>query len=103
MLHAPSLYPLLIDFGELVKQDKQPRVIPVWPVSRRMTLVVAIVEEFENADEGKEEMYVLTEPSQADELVDFNSGLSQTAVLFFSVTRKWAMENCEKLTVESWN
>ena len=89
----------------LYQYDNQPRVIPRWPESRRMTLVVVIVEDLGTSLESDAVGYVLTDPGQADRLVDFSNSLDGVGVLFFSVPRGRVIkeEICPGLTSEAWD
>jgi len=69
-----------------------------------MTLVAVIVEDLKTSLESQAVGYVLTDPAQADRLVDFNNSLDSVGVLFFSVPRGRVMqqETCPTLTADSW-
>ena len=106
MHRTPSPFPLTPpeDYaieGVLYEYDNDPRVIPQWPESRRMTLVAVVVEDFHTETESEAVGYVITEPAQADELVNFEASYP-CAVLFFTIPKRRAKQMCPKLSDDDW-
>ena len=88
--------------GLLSVYDSDPRLIPEWPASRRMTLVAVVVVDFDTAAEQDAAGYVLTEQSQANALVSFDVSHSDFVILFFKISKQRAKEFCPGLTDEAW-
>ncbi len=88
--------------GWLIKFDSQPTMVPRWPASRRMALVAVIVEDLQTEAESEAVGYVLTQRGQADALMDFENGLDNVGVLFFTVPKGQMIKHCPGLTQESW-
>ena len=85
--------------------DSQPRLIPRWPESKRMTLVAVACRQFHTDKESAAEAYVITKRSQADALVDFEASLDSTGVLFFRVPKHTVLDpqvTPEGLTESDW-
>ena len=87
--------------GVLYDYDKTPRVLPQWPLSRRMTLVAVIVNDFDTEKENDATGYVITNPEQANELVTLDYSVPH-AILFFTIPKRRAKQMCPSLCDEDW-
>lgn len=67
-----------------------------------MTLVAVIVEGMHTALEKESKAYVLTSPSQADEILHAAVKRTGLGVLFFSVPRSIVIPLCSGLTEDAW-
>jgi len=101
----------------LETRDAQPRLLPRWPKSQRMTLV-ALLAEASSLDavttphkegqlhiplDGELSAYVITSKELAAAVVDYTRLRESAALaLFFLVSRTVVLDVCEGLSPTSW-
>lgn len=89
--------------GWLYQLDNDPRRMPRWPDSDRMTLVAAVVENPHRPDESPAFGYVITHPEQTGWLSQRVFDGIPLMVLYFTITRQRAIQQTPGLQTESWS
>ncbi len=82
----------------LLQFDNRPSVLPRWPASARMTLVVVAVDMVKPDSEST--AYVLEEPVDANEFCD-KSAERNDGYLFFTVLKSEVLPFCEPAVEDS--
>lgn len=96
----------------LERRDREPRMIPRWPKSKRMTLVALLAEDvvldethpLSVQDVGSLKAYVITSANIAHELVSYSrQSDGKVLVLFFSVLKNDILPLCDNIQEDSWD
>ncbi len=88
--------------GWLTQFDGRPHMVPTWPLSDRMALVVVVMTGYMTPNPSETVAYVLTNRTQLNGLIDFSRELSEFVALFFTVPKTRLLPCCAGLTLDDW-
>lgn len=87
----------------LAQFDQRPHVIPTWPLSSQMALVVVVSRGFGSPPDDSESVAsVVTRKEDVDRFFDGVTSVRKRMALFFTVPKERVIPFCSGLSLDSW-